>query len=78
MRNWAVQEKIEVKRLAQILVRESGYNAAMSKHAKDEAYSRATGIYDYACALLRVVDPEDAEAFIKSTWFGGEGGERKC
>lgn len=65
----------EIQRLAVILVRESGYNAAVIQATGqlDETYSRAMYIYQTACDLLRSLKwiPDthvNAEAFINCTY----------
>jgi hypothetical protein len=55
---------------ARNLVRESGYNICMLKAESTSLgveYSRAFGLYEEACSLLRLVD-EEAETFINSSW----------
>jgi hypothetical protein len=64
------EPKINTHGLEYDLVRESGYALAMYpvNQMHGEEYSRLMGIYIDACALLRIMQPRDAEQYIKDTW----------
>lgn len=58
--------------VAQNIVRESGYNLhlIMREPPLGDDYSRAVTIYKEGCKLLRLLDEDNSESFIFSTWKG--------
>lgn len=71
----------EAIRYAEIMVREAGYNYQMlvetrgatlrrgdSKFDHETVISRSFGLYECAKSVLREIDPDNSEAFIKSTY----------
>jgi hypothetical protein len=77
----------EVIRYAEIMVREARYNYQMllktkgatlrrgnSKFEHEEVISRASGLYEHSKLILREVDPDNAEAFIQSTYGANTNG----
>jgi hypothetical protein len=66
-------------RRAEIMVREAGYNYVMATQLRlrgvtitgvdpEEIISRAANLYECAKSVLQSLDPDNAEAFINSTY----------
>ena len=76
-----ISSEEETIRYAEIMVREAGYNymitdqlrgailrKGQSKFDTEDVVSRSAALYECSKSVLRSIDPDNAEAFIQSTY----------